>query len=331
MEDRQDDTFPGVKKIPELLQVNQIPAIQNSGKQLTRLRAQRRFYSRAKTLLAAQMILSVPFAVFWSVMGILAPDTKAYAALWGIGVTLLDLILFTPWQKTLKRKAAKIQEAFDCDVLSLEWRFIHVGPRPDPEDLTQWSRFRSADEPTVQNWYPTTVGELPLPLARVICQRANCWWDAELRRRYARAALAIIAVIFAITLVTGLAGHFTIDHWILNGVTPLVPVFILGMRQLIDQKEAADRLDALRRHAEGIWQETLAGIQEDRVTQQSRELQDEIYNHRCRNPLIFDWIYKLLWNRQEEQMNRAASDLVEEARSRLKLDDGSRAEGARGG
>jgi len=35
------------------------------------------------------------------------------------------------------------------------------------------------------------------------------------------------------------------------------------------------------------------------------------------NPLIFDWIYQRLRNRQEEQMNRSATELVEEARTRL--------------
>lgn len=301
--------------------MNQIPIIQNTEKQLARLRAQRALYSRAKMLLAIHIALSVPFAVFWSLLGIFFPDSKVYAAVWGICIALSDLILFTPWQKSLKAKAATIQEAFDCEVLSMEWRSIRVGSRPDPEDIVRWSAPTGPNpDEGIRDWYPPAVGQLPLPLARAICQRANCWWDAELRRRYARAAQVVVGGILAISVITGVIGHFRMDQWILTGIAPLVPVFMLGLRQSIEQREAADRLDALRRHAERIWGEILSGKTDDRITHDSRELQDELFDHRRRNPLIFDWIYNLLRNRQEEQMNRAASDLIEEARSHFSLD-----------
>jgi len=67
-----------------------------------------------------------------------------------------------------------------------------------------------------------------------------------------------------------------------------------GLISTAGGSEAADRLDGLRRHAERIWGEILAGSSDDRITQQSRELQDEIFDHRRRNPLIFDWVYNLL-------------------------------------
>jgi hypothetical protein len=298
--------------------MNQIPTLQVAERQLERLRAQRALYSRAKTLLGIHMALSAPFAVLWSVLGISWPETKIYAAVWGIGVALLDVAFFTRQQKALKSKAARIQEAFDCEVLGLEWRSIHVGSRPDPEDIVEWSR-RADPTAKLRDWYPIGVGQLPLPLARAICQRANCWWDAELRRRYARASIGVVAAILAITVITGIVGHFQVEQWILTGVAPLVPVFMLGLRQSIEQNEAAARLDALRRHAEKMWSEILASAPDDKIKQDARELQDEIFDHRRRNPVIFDWIYTLLRNRQEEQMNRAAADLIEEAQTRLRL------------
>jgi len=303
--------------------MNNIPAVQIAPPQIARLRAQRRLYSSAKNLLALQVVLSAPFAVAWSVAGIFFPTTKAYAASWGIAVTLLDTFVLTPRQKSLKAKAAKIQEAFDCDVLSLEWRSISVGSRPDPEDVVKWSarkKLSPEDEKDLTGWYPKAVGVLPISLARIVCQRANCWWDAELRRRYAAGAVAVVSAIFGISAVAGIIGHFPLDQWVLAGIVPLLPVSILGIRQYKDQREAAERLDALRGHAERLWREALGGAQEDRLMQQSRELQDELFDHRRRNPLIFDSIYAKLRNRQEEQMNRAAEELVEEARKQLHLD-----------
>jgi SMODS-associating 4TM effector domain len=69
-----------------------------------------------------------------------------------------------------------------------------------------------------------------------------------------------------------------------------------------------------------MWAEILTGASDENVTRESRELQDEIFDHRRRNPLIFDWIYNLLRDGQEEQMNRAAAGLIEEAQTRLRLD-----------
>ena len=306
--------------------MNEIQALQITVPQIARLRAQRRLYSSAKAVLALQVILSAPFAVAWSVTGIFFPETKAFAALWGVAVALLDVFVFTPRQKSLKTKAAKIQEAFDCDVLGMEWRPISVGSRPDQEDVVRWSareKLTPADEKDKDGWYPNAVRLLPMPLARIVCQRANFWWDAELRRRYAAGTAAVVTVIFAISATAGVIGHFPLDQWVLGAIVPLLPVSFLGIRQYKEQREAADRLDALRGHAERLWREALGGVDYETLARQSRELQDELYDHRRRNPLIFDWIYARLRSRQEEQMNRAADELVAEACRKLHLGSSS--------
>lgn len=53
----------------------------------------------------------------------------------------------------------------------------------------------------------------------------------------------------------------------------------------------------------------------DELTIESRELQDEIYDCRCKNPLIFDWIYDRLKRDHEVQMNIGAEALVAEAKA----------------
>jgi hypothetical protein len=295
--------------------MNQIPALQASEKQLARLKAQRALYSKAKHFLAAQVVMIVQFAAVWAVLGIFYPDTKIVAGIWSIAVVILDHFFFTPRQRALKGMAARIQEAFDCDVLSLEWRSIVAGSRPDPEDVVEWSKkYRPDPKAPIEEWYPLIVGELPQGLARAVCQRANCWWDAELRRRYARWSIAVVVVVFVISFLAGIAGHFKMEQWVLSALVPLLPVFNLCFRQCSEQKEAADRLDGLKRHAEKIWADLLSGVSEDERLSQARELQDEIFDHRKRSPLIFNWIYNLLRNEQEEQMNKGAAELIEEAK-----------------
>jgi hypothetical protein len=300
--------------------MNTIPQLQNSPEQLRLLCAQRRLYSRAKGVLTLQTLLSVPFAILWALLVLKMPGAKVYAAAWGVAVSLLDLAVFTPRQEVLKRSAASVQELFDCTVLGLNWNVIKAGARPSAEALSSWAKGfgpASAEEEKLRDWYPPAVGELPLWVARIVCQRANCWWDAELRRRYARWSLVIVALVFVLIFIAGVAGHFSVEAWFLGGVAPFAPVVLLGMRQYSEQRKAADRLDGLRGHAERIWNDAAGGADPEKLSLESRSLQDELYAHRSRNPLFFIWIYGLLRNEQEEHMNIAAAELVAEARRHL--------------
>ncbi|MCE5306074.1 MAG: hypothetical protein LLG20_00370 [Acidobacteriales bacterium] len=303
--------------------MNSITRLQVAAPQLKRLVAQRKLYSRAKQVLAWQIIVTVVSVVILSFVVLWIPGLKAYAALWGIVAVLLDFAVFAPWQSSLKAKAAGIQELFDCEVLSLPWQEIKAGTPPDIETVTEWSRLPPGTDyetAKVRNWYPAEAGEAPLPIGRLICQRANCWWDAKLRRRYAIWIAAFTGGIFLLTVVIGLVGHVTLDQFLLAGTIPFLPVLVIGIRQFTDQRQASTRLDDLKEHSERLWREALSGqVAEDELSRRSRTLQDEIFEQRRRNPLIFDWVYRRLRDEQEELMNQCASDLLHEARAALRF------------
>lgn len=88
---------------------------------------------------------------------------------------------------------------------------------------------------------------------------------------------------------------------------------MLGKKQFTAHKESATQLDKLKKHAEGLWDKALGGTSPEELTSKSRELQDEIYQNRSTNPLIFDWLYNLLRNKDEELMNKTVDELVKEA------------------
>lgn len=310
------------RPVPKLLQMsNDIPRRQNEDLQLRELVAQRRLYLRAKQVLAWQIVSTVVLVAVWSVLVIWLPKSADYAALYGLAAVAVDLLALTPWQNSLKQKAAGVQELFDCYVLSLPWQDIKAGPAPDTETIAEWSCTLdgvSRDDSKLRNWYPAESGALPLALGRIICQRANCWWDAKLRRRFAIWIAVAAASLFALISVVGLVGKVSLEQFLLAGITPFLPVVVTSIRQFSDQRGAAARLDDLRAHSERLWTEALAGrIPEDELTRRSRTLQDEIFELRRRNPLIFDWIYWRLRDYQEELMNKCASDLVQEAQLAL--------------
>ena len=297
--------------------MNKIPETQLDPTQLKRLAAQRQLYSDAKVIKAVQIGLCAlgPPIVFFSL-------SPVYAVNYGIIVSLLNILWFIPWQQNLKEKAAKIQELFDCDVLELSRRETITGSPLEMIEAIEKSsskyRRKANDDSKLENWYPAEVGKLPLHLGRFICQRSNCQWDAELRRRYASWVLVVLSILVVLALFLGLIGNFTLAKFTLTVVAPLMPAFILGIREYKEHNKYATQLDELKKYVESLWNKALSNANPDELTLNSRELQDKIYNHRRTNPLISDWLYKHLKKKDEELMNTAADEMVKKALESLR-------------
>ena len=295
--------------------MNKIPETQLEPIQLKRLAAQRQLYSDAKRIQAIQIIFVFvpPILTVLVVCHLLA---AVWAAISGIIIACLFLC-FDSQQQSLKQKAAKIQELFDCDVLALNWREIMVGSRFEIETVEKYAskhKHKDPDYIKLKNWYSKNVGKLPLHLGRIVCQRSNCWWDAQLRRRYTKWVIGVFLVVLIVVVTCfGLTRDWTLEKFILLVVNPLTPAFILGVRQCNENTKSAMRLDKLKEHAEKMWNKALKGENPEELTRASRDLQDEIYHHRRTNSLIFDWFYNFLKKEDEEQMNKSANELVNEA------------------
>lgn len=302
--------------------MNSIPTEQNSERQLQRLAAQRQLYSTAKTIFGWHVLASGPLAIASALFVAGYPQFKAYAALWGLLVSLCDVMWLSPWQKRLRSAAATVQEAFDCDVLVLPWNQLKAGHRPDPELVAeqahQYARV-AASMPPLRDWYCPRVGCLPLHVARLACQRANCWWDSKQRQRYAVGVITAVTVVFVLVTVLSMVNGFTVEDFIIKVVAPLLPVLLLGYRQFTEQLEAATRLTKLKEHAEGLWADALRGEAESAVSMRSRQLQDEILDSRKGSPLVFDAIFRIVRSRLEMQMTHGAEAFVAEAKQRLGL------------
>lgn len=298
-------------------QKSQIPQQQNQKHQLDRLCAISQLYLQAKRLLGINMFLSVPSAIAWAGIVAAFPALNIYAAIWGIGVTLLSLLWLTPAQKESQKKAAKIQHLFDCELFCMDWQAFNIGRPPSPETIAEAnSQYRRGHSDShLKDWYPVAVGQLRPDLARLVCQRTNCWWDASLRRRYAAWSIAIVAILALVLLLIGLIGGLTLEKFFLVVLAPLLPALILGITQYRENMQAAAKLDQLREKAEEIWSRALRTNEPPEVLHNdSVKLQDAIFDNRSTSPLIFNWFYKMLRDEKQALMNKAAEDLVQEAK-----------------
>lgn len=279
------------------------------------LAAQRNIYTRAKNIIGLQMTLSIPVALSAAVTTIVNPELKGYVALWGILVVVFDLFIFTPWLKKLRDNAARIQELFDSKVLGLDWNEISVGKKPEPELIHEEAKKHGLEEERIaglKNWYPTVIEKVPEICGVIICQRSNVWWDARMRRKYAF-SIRVILVSIALGLIGyGLYEKKDMFEFLAYIVAPLASTYVFGYRQMTEHGDAADRLDKLKELSEKIWSDAVAG--KDAVTLKSkcRTLQDQIFDHRRKNPPIFDFLFRWFRDGNEVLMNKGAETLVSE-------------------
>lgn len=295
---------------------NSIPTRQNEPTSIALLRAQRHLYGSGKRVAGAQALIAVGAPLFSVLASLTAPTLRPLAALTAILGIVLDALVLDRWQKALKKRAAKIQEAFDCTVLELPRNDFKVGSPGDPEEQHEADHayLKGKPDPGLQNWYPAIVGSTSLHHARIICQRANLWWGARLRRGYANWLAGVVLVAATTALYAGLFHQLNMEQFVLWALAPMAPFLVWGIRELYRQREAADFLDRLKQQVEDLRQRVLKGACDVATcVNESRLVQDQIFDHRASSPLIFDWVYRLRRRRFEEQMNAAAETLVREA------------------
>lgn len=296
---------------------NRITETQNQPQQLRRLAAQRHLYRLAKRVVAVQAALAGPAPLAWSIAVALAPWAQPWSALWGLSAALLDASLLDRWQKSLTRRAAQIQELFDCAVLELNWNPLVAGHAPDPEEVNRAARRHGSEESStpLADWYPAAVGRVPIHVGRLICQRSNLWWEADIRRRYVWWLVGLIAAVAALVLLVGFVGDLTIRALVLTVLAPLAPALLFGIRQYHAHREAISRVDRFKAHLQEVWDRGRNGaLGKEDLAREGRRLQDVIFQHRATTPLIFDFVYRRLRSARQQEMEAGAEELVREAR-----------------
>lgn len=296
---------------------NRIIEEQNTQQQLERLAAQRYIYSQSKKLLALQMLLTIAIPITLTIAATIEQNLKVWAAFYGVLISFMDVAVIEQYQKSLKTCAAKIQELFDCDVLQMKWNELKMGNRPDIETVNEAAenvKKKPLECEKLKNWYPEAIARLPLYLARLACQRTNCWWNIKLRRKY-RFVLLVGVLLFALVFVAiSIHQNMTIINFILGILVPFSPTILWTLREYYKQGESADALDKLKAQIEGIWGKAMSNeLSEEAIELTSRDIQNEIFDRRRTDPVVFDSAYWFLRDKQEAQMNKGAEELVKEA------------------
>ena len=292
-----------------------ISSIENLPPQIQLLRAQRGLYGRSRRLLVLQSCVTVVLPVAASISVFAWPHLGATAALFSLVVVLLDVTVLDPVQKRTRRAAAKVQEEFDCAVLDLPWDQFVVGDHVDAEEIHEAANARSGSTEQLENWYPPVVDELPLYLARIICQRINVLYDSRLRRRFGAYALATTIVISIALTIVGVVLRLPVDAFVLSVATPMTPVVLWGIKEFRRQREAAEASESIKEKAETLWANALSGkCSAEDCTAESRQFQNAIFDRRKSAPTIFAFVYRTMRSQLETSMSVGAGKLVGDAK-----------------
>jgi len=220
----------------------------------------------------------------------------------------------------LRENAAKIQELFDTHVFGLDWNEIAVGKRPEPELIHEEAKsycFSKVKKTSLNKWYPAIINDVPDIFAVIICQRSNVWWDARVRKRY-----LLFICMTLVLIAVGLIGYSIfvrkdVFDFLAFIVAPIASTYVFGYRQMVEQRDAVERLNKLKEASEKIWTEALGGESVSKLWTKCRSLQDQIFDHRKRNPPTFDFLFKWFRDENESLMNKGAEVLVQQYKNSL--------------
>ena len=293
-----------------------IPEKQNSERSLKHIAAWSHLYGHAKVVAGWQFVLSVPCALVMSLVALRWPDAKVVTTPLSLLFGWIDVLWLDRFQTARKRIAAKMQEQFDCELFDLPWNGIRCSNAPETEQLNDAAEafHRKGSKSSHRDWYPVEVGRLPLPLARLICQRAAVWWDMSQRREYAGWLIAIVSVLVVGVVAISFTADQRVRDMVLSVYVPIAPAVVWAVRECIRQRDAVSSLEKLKIQIEAIFQEAISGRHRfTELDQLSRNIQDMIFDGRSRNPLFFDFLYNRLRPKHESRMNEKAKEMVEEA------------------
>ena len=295
---------------------------QNDDLNIRKLAAQRYLYSFAKSVTNFQLFASVPLLIAVYILTVvLFPDNKMVYYLFAISLIMLDYWLFSPWISSLKKKAAKFQEMFDCDILRIPWNPQKSGSKPSPEDLIKYSGkyYLNDNTESLKNWYSINHKGIHPYISRIACQRSNLFWDKKLRDRY----ILMLSSLLIAEVVILICVWLLLDVEILNFIILLIallPFSIQILKQRKENKESYKATSEVKVFANDLLDKSTSITKKEQgvmIVHETRRLQDDIFAIRCKNPLIPDMFYSKFRSSDEAVMESSINVLVEESRKKI--------------
>jgi len=281
---------------------------QNEPKNLRLLAAQRQLYTEEKHWTYLWYVVATTIALLVSGALNAFSGYAAMITLFAAIVAMAEIFLL-PVIRKRRILAAGIQEVFDCEVLQLPWNRALTQP-PDNHEI-DWAvdRFKRRKNQTkewdrLRNWYcySPLIKTAALPQARLECQQENLHWDAGLRGLWRGLLWSGLAILVVILLIIGFNAQWSVTQYFSGPMLLILPIMFAVFRTSIDHHRVMERLAYLSNVLEQLREDAQKAhevTKEDAMLFPTRELQTEIFHHRCNDSPVPDEIYDWLRNKYQ--------------------------------
>lgn len=292
---------------------------QNQNENLVLLLAQREIYSSAKQIQVASIIFVSIVPVVIAMWGYICPESSSkfpnIMIGYGIIAVIVELLLIY-FRDKKKELASSVQENFDTNVFGIAKNENLGVVDIDDNTLLKYKNKIDNGENTdeLKNWYSKEITELQTNIAVLFCQRTNVYYDYNVRNNYIIAVILFFILTLLAILLCGLLKDMKLSEFLLKLFSAILPILIFSFNEIKKQKEAIKNIQDLQKIITNRIDET--GLNSNASETVIRQIQDRIYNNRKINPLIPDFLYRLLRNKKnnnlEQAMNFSISRKIQE-------------------
>lgn len=270
---------------------------ENEEYSLKMLGAQRKLYNDAKTADAIRIFLSVLFPFVLSFVSLFVSNDSAICPLSYLA-SILSLIVSFVVGKCIKQKkelAADIQQQFDVYVYNMPWNKKLFGKKRDlGHEIVKYSNRlfqKKGEKEKLLNWYPEPVNNMSAEESIITCQRENCWWDEDLRKRYKNYSIAIVITLTVIIFLLGVINNETVVELLCRAafIAPMVQWILETIASLDNDLERLNRL-----------KEAMDNVKYCRMGE-LQEIQKLIFEHRKKCLTLPNAFYSFFKSNDEEK------------------------------
>lgn len=282
---------------------NGILSKENEEHSLKMLAAQSILYDIAKRFTFVVVLFSVVLPLILSVVEFFITNTGIQTVIYSISICSIIISFFLNKQvKKKKELAALIQQKFDVYVYNMPWNISLFGRDKNVDyEIEKYCR-KIIDNPKkkedLKNWYTASIDDKELLDGILSCQRTNCFWDIELRKRYRALIMIISGLICAAIIVPSLMFKETLLD-VIARIFFVTPIFSWVSDTVVQLNEDIEELSEI----DDVLKDTSEKQMDD-----LQQIQRMLYEHRKSCYKIPSIFYRLFKNHDEDLMHGTFSN-----------------------
>lgn len=279
---------------------------QNEPESIRLLAAMRYLYGISKQIRLIRVgittLLPVISVICANYFSFAIPTIAILSAVW----LIFNRTLVQEIEKSIVRKAAKIQEEFDVDLFQINWNDTLVGEKLDPEYKVGLNQKFKGDRDKLKDWYQGLKATSHFSNV-LLAQRTSIVWDMNLRKFYGNLLITVFILCLISFILIGFYLNVSVQTLILSLFIPSLPLLLHLIETAIVHKKRSYSLGVV---SAKITNE-ISKSTSDNIKYRCRQFQDFIYLNRCdinTVPEKIYWIKRITYDRLSKEVNEEYSN-----------------------